>query len=146
MRISDWSSDVCSSDLGLFSPAVKNILDTSHGCLCGTDRSEGKANRYAAFRRISARFRGRRRAAAPLHLPCRPLPSTLMPRRGALHIGTSGWHYKSWIGPFYPEGTKASALLRTYSATFAAGEGNNSFYRLLSPRGLEQGGAPPQTG
>lgn len=61
-----------------------------------------------------------------------------MPRRGALHIGTSGWHYKSWIGPFYPEGTKASALLRTYSATFAAVEVNNSFYRLLSPRALEQ--------
>src|SRR3546814_16709275 len=43
-----------------------------------------------------------------------------MARRGALHIGTSGWHYKPWVGPFYPEGTKASAMLRTYSATFAA--------------------------
>src|SRR3546814_14749737 len=50
-----------------------------------------------------------------------PPPSfSLMARRGALHIGTSGWHYKPWVGPFYPEGTKASAMLRTYSATFAA--------------------------
>ena len=22
--------------------------------------------------------------------------------KGAVHIGTSGWHYKHWLGPFYP--------------------------------------------
>jgi uncharacterized protein YecE (DUF72 family) len=57
-----------------------------------------------------------------------------MARRGALHIGTSGWHYKHWVGPFYPEGTRPSAMLDTYAGKFAAVEINNSFYRLLSPK------------
>ena len=30
-------------------------------------------------------------------------------RDGHIHIGTSGWHYHHWIGPFYPEGTRHTA-------------------------------------
>jgi uncharacterized protein YecE (DUF72 family) len=61
-----------------------------------------------------------------------------MAKRGSLHIGTSGWHYKHWVGPFYPEGTRPSAMLGTYAGRFSAVEINNSFYRLLSPKALEQ--------
>jgi uncharacterized protein YecE (DUF72 family) len=61
-----------------------------------------------------------------------------MARRGALHIGTSGWHYKHWIGPFYPEKTGPGAMLDYYCRHFSAVEINNSFYKLLSPKALEQ--------
>jgi len=61
-----------------------------------------------------------------------------MPKRGSLHIGTSGWHYKHWLGPFYPEGTRPAAMLEHYAAQFSAVEINNSFYKLLSPKALEQ--------
>lgn len=61
-----------------------------------------------------------------------------MARRGALHIGTSGWHYKHWLGPFYPEGTRPAAMLDYYCRQFSAVEINNSFYKLLSAKALEQ--------
>lgn len=54
-------------------------------------------------------------------------------KKGALHIGTSGWHYKHWAGTFYPEGTKSSAQLDLYQKKFRTVELNNSFYRVPSP-------------
>ena len=58
-----------------------------------------------------------------------------MTRSGAIHIGTSGWHYKHWIGPFYPEKLPASKMLDFYARQFDTVELNNTFYRL-----------PPETG
>jgi uncharacterized protein YecE (DUF72 family) len=49
---------------------------------------------------------------------------------GALHIGTSGWHYRHWVGPFYPPGTDSAAFLAFYAEKFGSVEINNSFYRL----------------
>jgi uncharacterized protein YecE (DUF72 family) len=51
---------------------------------------------------------------------------------GAIYIGTSGWHYKHWVGPFYPPKTPASRYLDFYKAHFAAAEINGSFYRMPS--------------
>ncbi|HTJ01761.1 MAG TPA: DUF72 domain-containing protein [Methylovirgula sp.] len=51
-----------------------------------------------------------------------------MPR--AIHIGTSGWHYDHWRGPFYPDDMKPADMLRFYAEHFATVEINNSFYRL----------------
>jgi len=45
-------------------------------------------------------------------------------------VGTSGWHYKHWVGPVYPKGLAASKMLAWYSRSFSAVEINNSFYRL----------------
>lgn len=59
-----------------------------------------------------------------------------MAKRGALHIGTCGWHYKHWIGPFYPAGSRAAELLEHYSAQFSAVEVDNTFYRLPSAETL----------
>ncbi|HEU0137489.1 MAG TPA: DUF72 domain-containing protein [Flavobacterium sp.] len=47
-----------------------------------------------------------------------------------MHIGTSGWHYKHWLGTFYPEGTKADQQFPYYLSKFNTVEINNSFYRL----------------
>jgi uncharacterized protein YecE (DUF72 family) len=56
---------------------------------------------------------------------------------GAVHIGTSGWHYKHWYGRFYPEKLPASKMLEFYSRYFDTVELNNTFYRLPPDNGLE---------
>ena len=35
-----------------------------------------------------------------------------------IHIGTSGWSYDDWVGPFYPQGTPARDFLATYAERF----------------------------
>jgi uncharacterized protein YecE (DUF72 family) len=57
--------------------------------------------------------------------------------KSKIYVGTSGWHYKHWLGTFYPEGTKSSAQFTLYKETFNTVEINNSFYRLPSPETFE---------
>ena len=59
-----------------------------------------------------------------------------MSRDGRIHIGTSGWHYQHWVGPFYPRGTRPEAFLAQYAHSFRTTEINNTFYRLPSPETL----------
>src|SRR5262249_48866296 len=47
-----------------------------------------------------------------------------------VHIGTSGWHYPHWRGPFYPEKMPGSRMLDFYTQHFDTVELNNTFYRL----------------
>jgi uncharacterized protein YecE (DUF72 family) len=47
-----------------------------------------------------------------------------------VHIGTSGWQYADWRGPFYPESLPQRAWLESYAERFATVESNNAFYRL----------------
>jgi uncharacterized protein YecE (DUF72 family) len=54
-----------------------------------------------------------------------------------VRIGTSGWHYKHWIGNFYPAGTAASKMLAYYFERFNTVELNNSFYHLPKRPALE---------
>lgn len=51
---------------------------------------------------------------------------------GEAHIGTSGWHYQHWKGPFYPKGHPNDQLLAYYVKHFHTVEINNTFYRLPS--------------
>lgn len=63
------------------------------------------------------------------------MPSATAP--GEVRIGTSGWHYKHWIGTFYPPKTPASKMLGYYCEHFDTVELNNTFYRLPPVNGLE---------
>jgi uncharacterized protein YecE (DUF72 family) len=54
----------------------------------------------------------------------------------SVHIGTSGFHYKHWRGPFYPEKFPASKMLDFYTQHFDTVELNNTFYRLPPESGL----------
>jgi uncharacterized protein YecE (DUF72 family) len=54
-----------------------------------------------------------------------------------LLIGTSGWQYRGWRGPFYPEKLPASRWLEHYAATFPTVENNGTFYRLAAPETFE---------
>lgn len=47
-----------------------------------------------------------------------------------LHIGTSGWNYRHWRGPFYPAELSQGSWLEFYAGTFFTVEINSSFYRL----------------
>jgi uncharacterized protein YecE (DUF72 family) len=49
-----------------------------------------------------------------------------------IHIGTSGWHYGHWRGPFYPDELGAEGFLAYYAERFHTVEINNSFYQLPS--------------
>jgi uncharacterized protein YecE (DUF72 family) len=44
-------------------------------------------------------------------------------------IGTSGWHYDSWRGPFYPKGLPIKNQLQYYASQFPTTELNGVFYR-----------------
>ncbi len=60
-----------------------------------------------------------------------------MKRRSAVHIGTSGWHYPHWQGPFYPKTLNKKDFFAYYAERFDTVEINNSFYRLPEPQTLE---------
>jgi uncharacterized protein YecE (DUF72 family) len=49
------------------------------------------------------------------------------------YIGTSGWHYNHWIGPFYTPGSKPKDFLAHYIKFFNTVELNNPFYHLPKP-------------
>jgi uncharacterized protein YecE (DUF72 family) len=48
------------------------------------------------------------------------------------HIGTSGWTYTGWRGPFYPRDVQARKWLSWYAEHFETAEINGSFYRTPS--------------
>ncbi|MEV4413233.1 DUF72 domain-containing protein [Catellatospora sp. NPDC049609] len=45
-------------------------------------------------------------------------------------VGTSGWQYRDWRGPFYPKGLPQRLWLRHYTEQFDTVEVNSVFYRL----------------
>ncbi|HTL61790.1 MAG TPA: DUF72 domain-containing protein [Nitrospira sp.] len=59
--------------------------------------------------------------------------SSTHPSGCEVRIGTSGWHYKHWLGPFYPAELRPSEMLAWYMDRFDTVELNNSFYHLPAP-------------
>ncbi|HMA66673.1 MAG TPA: DUF72 domain-containing protein [Desulfosalsimonadaceae bacterium] len=55
-----------------------------------------------------------------------------------LHIGTSGWNYKHWRGPFYPEELPANKWREYYMERFHTVEVNNTFYQLPDKKTFEK--------
>lgn len=53
-----------------------------------------------------------------------------MGRSQRIHIGTSGWHYEHWRGPFYPGAMPPKNLLGFYAKHFETAEINSTFYGL----------------
>jgi uncharacterized protein YecE (DUF72 family) len=60
------------------------------------------------------------------------------PHAATIHVGTSGWHYGHWRGPFYPANLPSDQFLAYYAHHLPTVEINNSFYRLPSPSILEK--------
>ena len=51
-------------------------------------------------------------------------------------IGTSGYSFADWVGPFYPPGTKSSDFLSYYATQFHCVEVNSTYYGIPEPRVL----------
>jgi uncharacterized protein YecE (DUF72 family) len=49
-----------------------------------------------------------------------------------VRVGTSGYSYKPWKGPFYPPDLPGGRMLRFYGERFPTVEINNTFYRMPS--------------
>lgn len=60
------------------------------------------------------------------------------PRINGVLVGTSGWHYGSWRGPFYPGDVRVRDQLRYYASRFRTTEINNSFYRLPTEKAVAE--------
>jgi uncharacterized protein YecE (DUF72 family) len=58
--------------------------------------------------------------------------STKLRLNPEVRIGTSGWTYKGWRGPFYPANVPIAGWLQWYSDQFTTTEVNGSFYRTPS--------------
>lgn len=56
-----------------------------------------------------------------------------MPKRPIrIHVGTSGWSYASWRGPFFPNEVMVKHHLAYYATQFETAELNGVFYRTPS--------------
>ena len=51
-------------------------------------------------------------------------------------IGTSGYSFPDWVGPFYPPGIDRSKMLDFYAREFPAVEVNATYYRIPPPATL----------
>jgi uncharacterized protein YecE (DUF72 family) len=51
------------------------------------------------------------------------MPSTV-------RIGTQGWNYNAWTGPFYPSGTRPADYLSVYARAFDTVEVDSTFYAI----------------
>lgn len=62
-----------------------------------------------------------------------------------IRIGCSGWNYRHWRGPFYPEKLVQKRWFAFYAEHFDTVEINNSFYRLPKPETVDawRDQAPP---
>lgn len=63
-------------------------------------------------------------------------PLTRFAMTNTAHIGTSGWSYSHWKGPFYPADAASRDLLAHYIESFDTAEINNTFYQLPERRTL----------
>jgi len=59
-------------------------------------------------------------------------PEILSCAMARILIGTSGWHYESWRGPFFPKGLLLRDQLQYYASQFSSTELNGVFYRTPS--------------
>ena len=60
----------------------------------------------------------------------RPLGRPPLGREGRIRVGTSGYSFADWVGPFYPAGTRRNAMLDEYVRHFDVVEINSTYYRV----------------
>jgi uncharacterized protein YecE (DUF72 family) len=53
-----------------------------------------------------------------------------------IRIGTQGWNYPAWVGPFYPPGTRPADFLSTYAKVFRIVEVDSTFYAVPDARAV----------
>jgi uncharacterized protein YecE (DUF72 family) len=61
-----------------------------------------------------------------------------MARKKKIYVGTSGWHYDHWRGPFYPEDLSKERFLEYYVGRLGTVEINNTFYQMPEKKTFTQ--------
>ena len=51
-----------------------------------------------------------------------------------IHLGTSGFQYDDWVGPYYPKGLPKEQWLVFYAEEFKTLEINFTYYRMPTAR------------
>ncbi len=51
-----------------------------------------------------------------------------------IRIGTSGYHFPDWVGPFYPDGMRRADWLAYYAQHFPIVEVNSTYYGIPKPK------------
>jgi uncharacterized protein YecE (DUF72 family) len=51
---------------------------------------------------------------------------------GTIRLGTQGWNYDAWVGPFFPPGTRQADYLPVYARAFSTVEVDSTFYAIPS--------------
>lgn len=51
-----------------------------------------------------------------------------------IRLGCEGWNYPAWVGPFYPDGTRATDFLGKYARAFDTVEIDSTFYAIPAVR------------
>ncbi|HEY3258057.1 MAG TPA: DUF72 domain-containing protein [Gemmatimonadaceae bacterium] len=66
--------------------------------------------------------------------------------RDNIHVGTQGWNYDDWVGPFYPLNTRPADFLSVYSRAFETVEVDSTFYGIPAATTFEGWAArtPPE--
>src|SRR4051812_26218134 len=91
-------------------------------CASGTGSGSG-----ASTRRNTGGWRASGWATYESRMGTAPVP---------VWIGTAGYSWSDWVGPFYPPGTTRARMLAYYATQFPAVEINNTFYRPPTPQQL----------
>lgn len=55
-----------------------------------------------------------------------------------IYVGTCGFSYKDWIGPFYPGTIRSPEMLSYYASCFPAVEIDSSYYGVPTPKTVER--------
>ena len=63
-----------------------------------------------------------------------------------IRIGCSGWSYRDWRGPFYPQELRQKDWFSFYAGQFDTTEINASFYRLPSEAAVANWAATADAG
>jgi uncharacterized protein YecE (DUF72 family) len=62
------------------------------------------------------------------------MPGTpMLDKKPRVHIGTQGWNYDAWLGPFFPSNTRTADFLSVYSRAFTTVEVDSTFYGVPAP-------------
>src|SRR5215470_13114526 len=53
-------------------------------------------------------------------------------------VGTCGFSYRDWVGPFYPDGMRSADMLEYYARRFPAVEIDSTYYAIPKPQLFER--------
>lgn len=57
-------------------------------------------------------------------------PASVAATAAHILVGTQGWNYDAWVGPFYPIGTRPADFLSVYARAFSTVEVDSTFYAV----------------